>query len=164
MTRGHFSSSVRMDVFNQKLFPLKHALTQRVSKPLCGLRMSGEPCLICLWLQKGLRHTHCPCPALINGSGEMAGGEKSVFAKLRQRLWGFSQLNYIKRQSPSDMHTHIYSPNKYGYSHSRRLMNVNIFTGTFLLLGGICRNKTAQCWDGKGFWLESRGKSVHSYL
>lgn len=26
----------------------------------------------------------------------------------RQRLWGFSQLNYIQRQSPADAHTHIH--------------------------------------------------------
>lgn len=25
----------------------------------------------------------------------------------RQRLWGFSRLNYIQRQSPADTHTHI---------------------------------------------------------
>lgn len=57
----------------------------------------------------------------------------------------FHSLTILRDSPPSDMHTHIYSPNKYGYSHSRRLMNVNIFTGTFLPLGGICRNKTAQC-------------------
>lgn len=41
---SHFSSPVLvgMDVFNQKPFPLKHALTQRVSKPLCNRQSSGE--------------------------------------------------------------------------------------------------------------------------
>lgn len=41
---SHFSSPalVRMDVFNQKPFPLKHALTRRESKPLCNRQSSGE--------------------------------------------------------------------------------------------------------------------------
>lgn len=44
MSRSHFSSPalLRMDVFNQKPFPLKHALTQQVSKPLCNRQSSGE--------------------------------------------------------------------------------------------------------------------------
>lgn len=70
-----------------------------------GSSFDGEPRLICLWLQRGLRHASCPCSALINGSGERKEGEK-VFVRPRQRLWGFSQLNYIKRQSPKDTHTH----------------------------------------------------------
>ena len=37
-----FPALVCMDVFNQKPFPLKHALTQRVSKPLCNRQSSGE--------------------------------------------------------------------------------------------------------------------------
>lgn len=160
LTSSPFSPSLRMDVFNQKPFPLKHALTHRLSKPLCDRRSSGEPRLICLWLQKDLKHTRCPCSALINGSGEMLDEgvkKKSVCVQDFNRDVGvFQQLNYIKRQSPSDMHTHIYSPNKYGCSHSCRLMNVNVFTGTFLPLGGIRWNKTAQCWDGKRFWLEER--------
>lgn len=85
------------------------------------------------------------------------GKKKSVCVQDSDRDVGvFQQLNYIKRQSPSDMHTHIYSANKYGCSHSCRLMNVNVFTGTFLPLGGIRWNKTAQCWDGERFWLEER--------
>lgn len=73
-----------------------------------GSSFDGEPCLICLWLQRGLRHASCPCSALINGSGEREEGEK-VCVRPRQRLWGFSQLNYIKRQSPADTHAaHTY--------------------------------------------------------
>ncbi len=73
-----------------------------------GSSFDGEPCLICLWLQRGLRHASCPCSALINGSGEREEGEK-VCVRPRQRLWGFSQLNYIKRQSPADTHTHTHT-------------------------------------------------------
>lgn len=82
-----------------------------------GSSLDGEPCLICLWLQRGLRHASCPCSALINGSGEREEGEK-VCVRPRQRLWGFSQLNYIKRQSPADTHIHTHSANKYGYAHT----------------------------------------------
>lgn len=41
-----------------------------------GSSFDGEPRLICLWLQRGLRHASCPCSALINGSGERKAGEK----------------------------------------------------------------------------------------
>lgn len=41
LSLSYFPSLVRMDVFNQKPFPL-HALTQRVSKPLCNCQSSGE--------------------------------------------------------------------------------------------------------------------------
>ena len=54
-----------------------------------GSSFDGEPLLICLWLQRGLRHASCPCSALINGSGEREEGGKSVCVRPRQRLWGF---------------------------------------------------------------------------
>ena len=84
-----------------------------------GSSFDGEPCLICLWLQRGLRHASCPCSALINGSGEREEGEK-VCVRPCQRLWGFSQLNYIKRQSPTDthIHTHTCLAIKYEYTHT----------------------------------------------
>lgn len=64
-----------------------------------GSSFDGEHCLTCLWLQRGLQHARRPCSALINGSGERVEEEK-LRARPCQRLWGFSQLNHIKRASP----------------------------------------------------------------
>lgn len=131
-----------------------------------GSSFDGEPCLICLWLQRGLRHAGCPCSALINGFGEREEGEK-VCVRPRQRLWGFSQLNYIKRQSPADTHTHTvhtYSTNKYEYEHIRSalsqvLMSMNILTGTFPThtLGGIHWHKPVMRWEAFLFRLLRKG-------
>lgn len=41
LSLSYFPFPVRMDVFNQKPVPL-HALTRRVSKPLCNRQSSGE--------------------------------------------------------------------------------------------------------------------------
>lgn len=69
-------------------------------------------------------HTLAPGPALINGSGEMAEGggkkkKKSMFAKNPTETLGVFHSLTILRDSPplTHAHTHIYSPNKYGYSH-----------------------------------------------
>lgn len=113
--------------------------------------------LICLWLQRGLRHASCPCSPLINGSGEREGGGKvcvCVCARPRQRLWGFLQLNYIKGQSPADTHPLTYSPNKYGYAqtHTLRpgLMNVTHF------LCWVVFVEMKQWWCGKRFLFRLR--------
>lgn len=90
--------------------PLKHALTQRLSKPLCDRRSSGEPRLICLWLQKDLKHTRRPCSALINGSGEMLdeGVKKKCVCKTSTETLGFFNSLTILKDSPPQTCTHIY--------------------------------------------------------
>lgn len=139
-----------------------------------GSSFDGEPCLICLWLQRGLRHASCPCSALINGSGEREEGEK-VCVRPRQRLWGFSQLNYIKRQSPTDTNIHTHSTHihiqqlniiVHPYTLSHVWMSMNVLTSTLLshTLGGIHWNKTAPWWGGKLFRSDSRGMGGSPYF
>lgn len=100
-----------------------------------GSSFDGKPGLICLWLQRGLWHASCPCSALINGSGESEEGEE-VGVRPRQRLWGFSRLNYIQSQSPADTHTHILhliNMDTHTYPSSLVWGNTNFFhTGWFV--------------------------------
>ena len=70
-----------------------------------GSSFDGEPCLICLWLQRGLRHASCPCSALINGSGEREEGEKVCVWDLAKDFGVFHSLT-ILRDNPLQTRTH----------------------------------------------------------
>lgn len=112
MNFSNFSSLVflSMDVFNQKPFPLKHALTQQVSQPLCNRQSSGEfiwwRALLDLFVApKRLTTRKLPLFCSDKWFWWEEGRRKSVCESL-PKTWGFSQLNYIKRQSPTDTHTH----------------------------------------------------------
>lgn len=77
----------------------------------------------------------------------------------RQRLWGFSQLKYIRRQSPADTHTHSHiqlinmDTHTHIYRLNRMLMNINIFTYMCLTQGGIHLNTAADRQGWKLFFL-----------
>lgn len=113
-----------MDVFNQKPFPLKHALTQRVSKPLCNRQSSGE----FIWWRAPLdlfvapkRLTTRKLPLFCSDKWfwREEGRRKSVCVWDLAKDFGVSRSLTILRNNPLQAHTsspHIYI----------RLLNTNM--------------------------------------